>query len=339
MGFLSATRRKAATVSRWLGPRRLLRTLAKVDDVNTHSRELAKRVEALRIRTEQLETIVKLDWEWQEDLVRLPEILDRPRIERHVSAAVAAAPLVLDPFPHLVIDKWLPREVYRIMIRALPPPVFFADLHPSRQQLPVPFSLSPTYSRRVWAFIAHEIVDGILSRALNARFDGVVREYIESFLLSSEGLDLSMRASDGRLMLRRPGYAITPHRDPKWGFVTGLIYLARGGDDEAHGTQLYRVREDEEAPSDKPFYIDASRCELVRTVPFRANSMLAFLNSTGAHAASIPADAQPAGLERYVYQFRLGPDTRAIKALLARMPGERRTRWAGAKAEKAVGAI
>ena len=34
-------------------------------------------------------------------------------------------------------------------------------------------------------------------------------------------------------MLRRPGYVIAPHRDPKWGFVTGLVYLASAGDNES----------------------------------------------------------------------------------------------------------
>ena len=59
--------------------------------------------------------------------------------------------------------------------------------------------------------------------------------------------------------------------------------------------------------------------------------MLAFLNSAGAHGASIPADAQPADLERYVYQFRLGPDRQGIKQLLAQMSEDRRERWSGGK--------
>ena len=95
--------------------------------------------------------------------------------------------------------------------------------------------------------------------------------------------------------------------------------------------QLYRVRGDEEAPNDKPYYVDESRCDLVRSVPFKANSMLAFLNSAGAHGASIPADAKPTDLERYVYQFRLGPDRKGIQQLLAQMSAERRERWAGGK--------
>jgi hypothetical protein len=140
-----------------------------------------------------------------------------------------------------------------------------------------------------------------------------------------------LHPSDGRIMLRRPGYVIQPHRDPKWGFITGLIYLAREQDADTYGTQLYRVRDDRDAPNDKPFYVDEARCELVKSVPFRANTLLAFLNSRGAHGASIPPDAMPVNLERYLYQFRLGPSTRTIKRLLALMPAEQRGPWMGGK--------
>jgi hypothetical protein len=95
------------------------------------------------------------------------------------------------------------------------------------------------------------------------------------------------------------------------------------------------VRDDADAPNDKPLYIDPARCELAASVPFRANTLLAFLNSRGAHGASIPSDATPATLERYVYQFRLGPDADTISHLLALMSAEEAARWSGAKADKA----
>jgi len=319
-----------------LRPRTFFRTLARVDEVTGKTRALEAIVEALRLRTEKLETIARLDWELQNEIARLPQILDPARIEPHVRAAVAAATLVEDPFPHIVVERWLPTDVYRVIVRALPPALFFIEKEVSRQRLLVPFSLAPTYSRRVWAFVAEEIVDRILREALTARFASVIDAFVRDIAGDAAAEQhLELHTSDGRIMLRRPGYVIPPHRDPKWGFVTGLVYLAREGDAEEYGTSLYRVRGDEEAPSDKPYYVEESRCELVKTVPFRANTLFAFLNSTGAHGAKIPADAQPATLERYVYQFRLGPNSQAIQQLLAAMPPERSERWAGAKALKA----
>lgn len=122
-----------------------------------------------------------------------------------------------------------------------------------------------------------------------------------------------------------------PHRDPKWGFVTALMYLAKPGDSEEYGTQLYRVREDAEATSGSVHYIEPERCELARTVPFRPNSMLVFLNAVGAHGAGIPADAEPATLERYLYQFRLGPTTKTISRLVSLMSPEKAALWSGSK--------
>jgi len=335
--MLGRTFRRLTSAADLLRPTTFFRTLARVDQVVDRTRELQRIVDSLQLRTEQLMTIERLDWEQRDELMRLPVLLDAPAIDAHVRAAVAAAPLELDPFPHVVVDRWLPADVYAAVIRGIPPSIFFADRDVSRQRLMVPFPLAPSYAQRVWRFVADEVVGRSLHAALNAKFREVVLEHVRSFCPDvPPGLDLTLHPSDGRIMLRRPGYVIAPHRDPKWGFVTGLVYLARKGDNEAYGTQLYRVSGDEEAPSAKPHYVDERRCTLVRSVPFRPNTLLAFLNSTGAHGASVPADAQPPALERYVYQFRLGPDAATIKRLMALMPPERRQMWMGAKSERAA---
>lgn len=333
--MLSKTVARLSSAADLLRPRTFFRTLARVDQLVDATRELSTAVEALRIRTEQLMAIERLNWEQQEDLRQLDVCLDRARISAHVRAAVKAAPLHHDPFPHVVLDTWLPPDVYETIVRALPPAVFFADREVSRQRLLVPFSVAPAYSRRVWRFVAEDIVGCALSDALNQKFQDVVRQYVGIFCEQwLEQPDQRLHPSDGRIMLRRPGYVIEPHRDPKWGFITGLVYLARDDDDEAYGTQLYRVRDDVEAPDDKPLRFDPQRCELVKSVPFRPNTLLAFLNSRGAHGASIPADATPATLERYVYQFRLGPHAAGIKRLLSLMPPERQALWSGLKVRK-----
>lgn len=333
-----APSRRLSNAVRLLNPVAVLRALRQVEQLSQATRELTQSVDLLRVRTEQLLTIEQTNWERQGEISRLSGQLDPERVRNHVSRAVARAPIVDDPFPYLIVDKWLPDDVYDRLIDALPPSVFFADRDGSRQQLPVPLHIAPEYSRRVWQFVAQDIVTGMVGPALTEKLGGTIREYLAHYCEVPDAVDLTLHASNGRIMLRRPGYVIPPHRDPRWGFVTCLVYLARPGDNAAYGTQLYRVRDDEEAPSGKPFYIDESRCELVRSVPFQPNTMLVFLNSTGAHGASIPADATPATLERYLYQFRLGPTSRTIAELLARMPDEKRALWAGAKSDRAGGA-
>ena len=159
--------------------------------------------------------------------------------------------------------------------------------------------------------------------------DGLRQAFVTSVLGDNPIAEIPMSCSDGRVMLRRPGYYIKPHRDPKWGFLTCLLYLKRPSDDEAWGTDVLRVAEDEEARGAKPHWIDEAKCEVVETVAFRRNRALMFLNSTGAHTARIPDEALPADLERYTYQFRVGAERDSIQYLLANMPEERRVFWEG----------
>ena len=332
MGHLGHRVRAAADLLR---PRTLFRTLSRVDTLADRTRELTDAVERLRIQTEQLLAIQRLDWDQRNDLARLDRLLDKEATRRHVCARIESTPLLMDPFPHVVIDSWLPDAVYERAIEAMPPPVFFASDRDAHWT--VPSGVAPAYSREVWGFIANSVVGDVLHDALNRKFAGAVRDYVRSFCgPAADDVNLDLHTSDGRIMLRRPGYDLRPHRDPRWGFITGIAYLAREGDVEANGTRLYRVRGDAEAPSSRVYYLDESQCELVTEVPFRANSLLVFLNSSGAHAASIPKDAPP-DLERYIYQFRMGPTGKVINRLLQAMPPERAAAWANAKTSRASG--
>ena len=150
---------------------------------------------------------------------------------------------------------------------------------------------------------------------------------------------MRLATSDGRILLRTNGYDIPPHRDPKWGFLTCIFYLARRGDDKRWGTDLYEVDEDTEAVGAAPHWIENTPWRKVGSVKFKRNRALIFLNSTGAHGASIPADAEPPMLQRYVYQFRIGPDAASMAALIARLSPERRVYWDGKLKDKRVPAM
>jgi len=334
--MLRKTAGRLAAAADLLRPRTLFRTLSRVDSIADRTRELADAVQMLRIQTDQLLTVQRVDWEKRFELARMDKWFDEDRIDAHINAAFDRTPLELDPYPHIVIDKWLPDDVYERIVEAMPPSVFFA--HDRDEHWAVPSGVAPLYSRQVWAFVANAIVGEMLHKALNRKFQDTICRYMRSFVPGlPRDIDLTLHPSDGRIMLRRPGYNLAPHRDPKWGFVTGIVYLAREDDNEAHGTQIYRVRDDAEAATSRVYYPETARCELVKDVSFRANTMLAFLNSEGAHGAAIPADAQPPNLERYIYQFRLGPTGKVIKRLTDLMAPEQAAMWAGAKTARATG--
>jgi len=50
----------------------------------------------------------------------------------------------------------------------------------------------------------------------------------------------------------------------------------------------------------------------------------------GAHGAQIPAGA-PANLERYAFQFYIGPEGSDLERLVADLPPERRDMWRSRK--------
>jgi hypothetical protein len=127
-------------------------------------------------------------------------------------------------------------------------------------------------------------------------------------------------------MLRRAGYVIKPHRDPRWSFLTALCYLAPRQAPQVFGTQLYRLRVERDPEHSSPFWPQPDECELVADVTGAGNSALVFLNSTGAHGATVPKDAPP-DLLRYLYQARFSPDPATKARLVEMLEADARKRW------------
>jgi len=292
---------------------------------------LARDVSEVRLREAQLRAIARRDVELERRLPLLEQVMDEAATGAHVRARVAATPLQHHPFPYVVIDDLLPPPLYDALVEAIPPVELFADRPFNKRQLGVPPKLAPVYSRRVWRFITQRVAPQMIAPAVIDKFRAPLGAWLDAQLMPGalpilERLEMS--CTDGRILLRGRGYCIPPHRDPKWGFITCIMYLARPGDDASLGTQLYSVDGDGDAADTKPHWIPADRCRLEATVEFRPNRALIFLNSAGAHGARIPDDA-PESLERYLYQFRIGPGRGQIGELLAALPPERRAQWEG----------
>ena len=301
-----------------------------IDSLTTTVASMHDSLQHVERRAEQLTAISRADAADEHRFEELRSVLQPESASAHVLAAVEKTPLCTDPFPHVVIDDVLPSVLYDAAIAAIPPRVLFEDRPVNKQQLKVPPPFAPQYSRRVWTFLVRDIVDPVLRPAIIRTFTEPLREYLRTFWpgIPFEAIEPSLSASDGRIILRGAGYVIPPHRDPRWGFVTVIVYLARPGDPQEWGTQLYRVRDDSDASSARPYWINDARCELVKDIPFRPNRAIAFLNSDGAHGASIPAEAPP-DFERYIYQWRIGANGALMKQLMAELTPEARAAWQG----------
>lgn len=286
----------------------------------------------VRTREAQLRAIAQRNLELADSGASLDRVLSDPSIRQHITAAITGAAVHCEPFPHIVVDRLLPEPLYNALLTGLPPSELFADRPVNKRQLNVPLHVAPDYSRRVWEFMAKDVVKDIITPVLAEVFKEPLNAYIrDSFPDASPDLasTTNLVSSDGRILLRTRGYDISPHRDPKWAFMVCILYLARRGDSESWGTDIYGVANDQEAVGALPYWIDEKQCTKVGTVPFRRNRAFLFVNSTGAHGAAIPADAQPPDLERYIYQFRIGPDATSMAALTATLPQDRRAYWEG----------
>ena len=254
--------------------------------------------------------------------------LNREAVMAHARNAVERAELRMDPCAHVVIDQLFPDLFYDSLVDSLPSPIFFDKVSERRDEMPVPFTFAPAYSRLVWDLF-HDAVEQAVLPAMIERFRPALDEFVRASwptLGSWEQSQITLRVANPRLMLRRPGYLIKPHRDPRWAFLIALFYIAPRGAAQTYGTQLYRLKTERDESHTSPMWMPEEECELVHDVPGIGNSAVVFLNSTGAHGASVPEDA-PKDFLRYVYQARFSPDTATKNRLLALLEGQDRDRW------------
>jgi hypothetical protein len=281
------------------------------------------------------EALVVKEWTQSREplLATLDARLSLEPIRAHILKAVERAQVSTDPTTYTVIEDLLPAEFYELVNAAIPP----AELFPSRDPVKQDFHLdehlttAPAFTQRVWRFFDEDVVAGILAPALHHRFHAaVVDHYGETAAgdFGARAAAIPHRGFAGRLHLRRPGYHLKPHLDPKRVVITGLVYFARPGDSESYGTQLFRVGKPFTSSTMGKFYPEDEGLpvELACTVPFRPNTLLAFVNSKAAHGATLPADAPLR--ERYAYQFYVKPRDGDLKKLLLELPPESRRNWA-----------
>ncbi len=255
--------------------------------------------------------------------------LDSAQVGQHVASAIATAPLDLTPTPHLVVEHLLPDSTYQALLDATPPDECFSDRDPVKQNFrPAQGKIVPDFTTAMWAFIEKDVITTVMLPALMARF----KPHIDAVYAQRYGdrgaavSALPHEATAGRLMLRRPGYHLDPHVDPQRVVVTCLLYLAKPGDSAAFGTQFFSLNAVPAISGTKTYYPEQAGyvSSLEKTVPFTANTAVAFLNAgAAAHGATIP-DSAPKDTKRYAYQFYVSPDQAGLAAITGEAMDETR---------------
>jgi hypothetical protein len=90
---------------------------------------LTRTVDDVRAGLGELRAVARRDADLDDSLDGLAALCDEARLTAHIRPAIAAAPLVLKPFPHAVIRDVLPKDFYAARIRGIPPVELFGQRH------------------------------------------------------------------------------------------------------------------------------------------------------------------------------------------------------------------
>lgn len=181
-----------------------------------------------------------------------------------------------DPFPHYVLEHVFPDDYYRELLQHLPPSDVYKNLYEvttlkldhfrHRDQRDMDQGWTDKLPQDLKAFW----------ESFNEWFlgDDLARAVMESFGFK-EMPEVSIEA---QFIRHRAGYFLGPHSDLYTKLVVFLLYLAPDNSAEHLGTSLYRPKAPGfSCPHSKHYpFEDFIR---VKTAPYRANSLLAFVRS------------------------------------------------------------
>jgi hypothetical protein len=280
------------------------RLKASIDSLHRSVDEMGGRLQALAIARKQ-------DLQTPDAAVHAARDLEATAgaVEAHVDRALARVRVSTDPFPHVVVDDLLPRELYDTILEALPSREFWRSGGRGRDYWEVETDVGPWRTEAVWRFVDRRIVDEMIRPRLERLFAG----HLADFWRDGFGVDpacVRYHVSEGRLQLRGRGYRLRAHLDPPHAALTGLFYLARPGDDARYGTALYRPSRPIPVKRQGIYYPEdhGIAVENAVTVPFQANTLVVWMTSLGPHGADLTADDVPKSFQRYTYQFQLVTD-------------------------------
>lgn len=217
-----------------------------------------------------------------------------------------------DPFPHVVIESALPDHVCDELLRTFPTPEQLGvdvTLNNHRWSTPADKSLLVPNISQLWTnVILYHSSSRFLSEVLHV-FEREIRTLYPEFfsdslsehvarskVRDSESTPSGFLAMDaqicGNTPVRIPGQPNKVHFDATNALYAGLYYLRQKDDDSVGGDlqiwrwkqgYSYRKKASEYGPNIAPRHI-----ELVKTIPYRANTFVLLLNSINSlHAVTV----------------------------------------------------
>lgn len=227
----------------------------------------------------------------------MSEPFDLPAAIAHVEAAINAAKIEINPFPHMVIAETLPPAVYRMMMGLWPPAELlkFTNSARRRQVTVNEAALEPFPAELKSFWLAMQMVGEAASRRLIRRFQPHFGVKLAS-LLGPDWLSELKRCDIGMNGMSIASYtgeiSLAPHVDHVRIMTNAFLYVSESEAFEPDlGTILYRS-----LGLALPTNIQLSPKHLAMclrpdtVVPYRANTCLAYVNGPTSFHAVAPTD-------------------------------------------------
>lgn len=202
------------------------------------------------------------------------------RIIAHMVGRVTATPLSRDPFPHFVVQGFLPDDVYADLLGQLPDSTHYEEFAYHKHQTEgvsnrkrfcmtaASLDALPADGQRLWYSLRHAFGSRGLKDAVFAKLaPGLALRY---------GVEPGRAATfDGfalpELFRETKGYSIAPHPDTRKKMVTMQFAIARDESQRALGTEFYR-----RSVNPLAWLRDPRGFDTVKVMPFLPNTAYAF---------------------------------------------------------------
>jgi FkbM family methyltransferase len=180
-------------------------------------------------------------------------------VERHVLDAIEAAPVIMQPYPHLYVPGVFTDAFYAGLLAALSA-VEYKPIAEVRDSIKgYPNRLMGVNLSRFWQHLNQWMVAGSLRYALLRKF----------------GLPHADTRDETLLLHDKTGYALGPHTDAQFKVLSAVFYLAKTAEQGHMGTALY-------VPKDATFrcpggpHHERDKFEHVNTAAYAPNSLFVF---------------------------------------------------------------
>ncbi len=203
----------------------------------------------------------------------------------HVVARLGTAEVLPEPYPHYYLEDVFPRDYYRELLGRLPASGVYENLfevttlkldhfrHRDQRDLNEGWTERlPEGLREFWDDFNEWFLGPDLAQAVLASFAEPLRARRGA---AEPWPPVSV---ESQLIRHRAGYFLGPHSDLHTKLVVLLIYLAPDGSAGHLGTSLYRPKDPTFTCPNSTHYPFEDFVR-VKTVPYKPNSMLAFMRS------------------------------------------------------------